>query len=131
MPREGDTMPINYRLREDVQALILCLYNPSGASFETQYTFSSLSDYIQDCACQLERGEKIKRFPFHLAPCRADALQAQENFRRIISSMRKERTTESGIVDDDPTSTDTTGKRFILPVRASNRADHAFVRRKA
>jgi hypothetical protein len=83
-------VPINYRLRQDVQALIICLYNASGSSFETQYTFSSLSNYIQDCACQLERGEKVKRLPYHLATCYADALQAREDFRRIMTAARKE-----------------------------------------
>ena len=84
-------LSVSYRLKEELRNLIVCLYNPSASDIETQYTFSTWWNYIQDCGCQLERGEKIKRFPYHLSPCLADAKQEQERFRSAMSELRKER----------------------------------------
>ena len=82
---------IHYALRNDLRSLIVCLYCPSGSSEETQYTFSSLWDYTLDCGYQLEHGERVKRFPYHIATCQADAKQAQEDFKRSMAALRKER----------------------------------------
>ena len=101
---------VNYKLRDDIKYLIVCLYNPSGSSEETQYTFSSLWDYILDCGWQLEQGEKVKRFPYHISPCLADAEKAQRDFKLTVSTLRKERSADSTA---DSTAT----------------ADHAFIRR--
>ena len=82
---------INYKLRDDIKNLIVCLYNPSESSEETQYTLCSLWDYILDCGWQIEQGEKVKRFPFHVSPCLADAERAQKDCKTKISALRKEK----------------------------------------
>ena len=95
---------VNYKLRDDIKYLIVCLYNPSGSAEETQYTFASLWDYILDCNWQLSQGEKIKRFPYHISPCLADAEREQREFKLSMSTLRKERSTNS---------TDNTAAAFI------------------
>lgn len=112
---------VNYKLRDDIKYLVVCLYNPSGSSEETQYTFSSLWDYILDCGWQLEQGEKIKRFPYHISPCLADAEKAQRDFKLTVSTLRKERSADN---------TDNTDNTAVSAAdRAIRTADHAFIRR--
>lgn len=84
-------MAVSYKLREDLRSLIVCLYCPSGSSEESQYTFSSLWNYINDCDYQIKSGEKVKRVPYHVAPCQADAIRAQEDLKRTLAALRKER----------------------------------------
>ena len=110
-------MAINYKLRDEIKYLIVCLYNPSGSAEETQYTTSSLWDYILDCGWQLEQGEKVKRFPYHITPSLADAEREKEKFKSMISLLRKDR-----ISSDENLS-----KPSDHP--SDRTADHAFIRR--
>ena len=89
-------MAVNYKLRDDIKGIIVCLYNPSGQSEETQYTFSELWDYVSDCYWQLAQGERIKRYPFHVAPCKADAEISVKDFKSVIASLRKEKVLAAG-----------------------------------
>ena len=112
-------MAVNYTLKDTIKCLIVCLYNPSGSSEETQYTFSSLWDYISDCGWQLEQGERVRRFPYHIASCLADAQQEQARFKSMISSLRKEKATNN--TDSVSSSDNNAGHR----VRRT--ADHDFL----
>lgn len=132
-------MAINYKLRDEIKYLILCLYDPSEPAEETQYTFSSVWDYILDCGWQLEHGEKVKRFPYHITPALADAERAKEEFKAMISMIRKDRVSSdenlrkpSALSSDcSVLSSDCSVNRTadFTDDAADPTADHAFIRR--
>ena len=85
----GDQPVVNYRLRNDLRNLFVCLYNPMEAP-EEQYTIENLYNFTTDCRSQLERGEPVKRIPFHITAVRSDAQRAIEMMNHSIRELRKE-----------------------------------------
>lgn len=78
---------VNYRLKDELRNLIVCLYNPHEIP-ENQFTTDNLSNFITDCWWQLEQGEKVKRIPFHLTPSLVDAKRVSEDMRRCLRESR-------------------------------------------
>lgn len=78
---------INYKLRKEITALIVCLYDPKA---EIPFSTEKLSNFIDDCSWQLLNGEKPRRIPFHLAPAQSDAKRAIEDMNRKLQALRKE-----------------------------------------
>ena len=125
-------MAINYKLRDEIKYIIVCLYDPSEPAEETQYTFSSVWDYILDCGWQLEHGEKVKRFPYHITPALADAERAKEEFKSMISMIRKDRvSSDENLMKPSALSSDCSVNRTadFTDDAADPTADHAFIRR--
>lgn len=81
--------PVNYHLRDDLRGLIICLYEPAALCEDVRFSRSELWNYITDCGCQLEQGEPVKRFPYYLATCPADADHAEDHFRQQLAELRK------------------------------------------
>lgn len=77
---------IDYKLKQDIRTLILCLHDPSS---ENPFSTESLGNYIDDCYWQLTNGHRIRRIPFHLAPALSDANRAIMEMNRIIQENRK------------------------------------------
>ena len=80
---------VNYRLKDELRNLIVCLYNPHEIP-ENQFTTDNLSNFITDCWWQLEQGEKVKRIPFHLTPSLVDAKRVSEDMKRCLHESRKD-----------------------------------------
>lgn len=79
---------VNYRLRDELQTLIVCLYNPHDAP-ETTFTTETISNYIRDCEWELMTGETVKRIPFHITASPADAERACDTMRQSLQDLRK------------------------------------------
>ena len=77
---------VNYRLRDEIRELTVCLYEPGK---EEPFTFDKLWNFIQDCAYQIVNGLPVRRMPFHLATCPADAEQAVADMRKALSDLRQ------------------------------------------
>ena len=70
---------VDYRLRDELMNLIVCLYNPQEDIF--RFTTDTLQNYILDCGWQVEHRENPKRIPFYITPSKADAEQAINDMR--------------------------------------------------
>ena len=79
---------IDYKLKREINNLILCLYNPAS---EDPFSTDSLSNYIDDCAWQLRNGQRVKRIPFYITPALSDAKRAIADMNRSIQAARKEK----------------------------------------
>ena len=81
---------VEYHLRQSVSSLIACLYCPRDQAFSTE----TLGNYVNDCAWQLENGEKPRRILFHIAPALSDAEEEINRLNRVLQANRKEKVTE-------------------------------------
>ena len=70
---------VDYRIRDELMNLIVCLYNPQEDIF--RFTTDTLQNYILDCGWQVEHRENPKRIPFYITPSKADAEQAINDMR--------------------------------------------------
>jgi hypothetical protein len=78
---------IEYKLKEELRSLIVCLYDSRS---ETPFTTDTLSNYIDACAWQLENGETPRRIVFHVTVSNVDATRAIDDMNRAIKALRKE-----------------------------------------
>ena len=106
-------MPVTYRLREDIQGLYACCYNPS-ADLDRRFTIMRLIDYVDLCEGQLKIGEKPRLILFHISPVKSDADAAILTMMKRISDLRRDQSADA----DDPTVTAV--KKQILRQYASN-----------
>lgn len=83
---------VDYKLRKEITALIVCLYDPKS---EIPFSTEKLSNYVDDCCWQLENGELPRRIAFHIAPAPADAKRAIDDMTRTLQALRKEEQQES------------------------------------
>ena len=77
---------VNYRIRDDLMQLLVCLYNPMS-DFD-RFTIDSMQNYVLDCAWQLENGKNIQRIPFHVTPSRTDADRAIEDMKERLHELK-------------------------------------------
>lgn len=78
---------VEYHLRQNVSTLIACLYSPRDKAFSTE----TLGNFVDDCAWQLENGERPKRILFHIAPALADAEEQINRLNRILQDTRRDK----------------------------------------
>ena len=81
---------VEYHLRQSVSSLVACLYSPNA---KNPFSTETLGNYVNDCAWQLEQGERPKRILFHIAPALADAEKEIDRLNKILQDNRRDKQT--------------------------------------
>ena len=83
---------VDYRLKQDIKNLIVCLYDPKEV---IHFTTDTLANYIDDCYWQLVAGQKPRRIIFHVTPAMSEAIRITESVNMAMKVSKRDKQSDT------------------------------------